>query len=122
MCASEQHYAYGYDELNRMSEARRYLLERVDEAAIVQYYADGFEALPLREKLRLMKGIVLPLFIVVAVMGSIYAGFASVTESAALGVLGTSAGCGIRGHAKCAGPPRWTSGSDSERHDAAVWP
>jgi dipeptidyl-peptidase III len=30
--------------------ARRYLLERVDEAAIVQLYADGFEALPLDQK------------------------------------------------------------------------
>ena len=29
---------------------RRYLLERVDEAAVVQVYADGFAALPLREK------------------------------------------------------------------------
>jgi dipeptidyl-peptidase-3 len=29
---------------------RRYLLERVDEAAIVQLYADGFSSLPLREK------------------------------------------------------------------------
>ncbi len=29
---------------------RQYLLERVDNAAIAQLYADGFEALPLREK------------------------------------------------------------------------
>ena len=29
---------------------RPYLLERVDEAAVVQLYADGFAALPLREK------------------------------------------------------------------------
>src|ERR1051325_4814386 len=29
---------------------RKYLLERVDDAAVVQYYADGFEKLPLREK------------------------------------------------------------------------
>ena len=29
---------------------RRYLLERVDDAAIVQLYADGFSDLPLREK------------------------------------------------------------------------
>jgi dipeptidyl-peptidase III len=33
-----------------MSE-RPYLLERVDDAAIVQLYADGFSALPLREKI-----------------------------------------------------------------------
>src|SRR6478752_8800050 len=29
---------------------RKYLVERVDDAAVVQYYADGFEKLPLREK------------------------------------------------------------------------
>ena len=29
---------------------RKYLLERVDDAAVVQLYADGFTALPLREK------------------------------------------------------------------------
>ena len=29
---------------------RKYLLEQVDEAAVVQLYADGFAALPLREK------------------------------------------------------------------------
>ena len=33
------------------ADARPYLLERVGEAAIVQLYADGFSALPLREKL-----------------------------------------------------------------------
>ena len=32
------------------SESRKYLLERVDDAAVVQLYADGFSALPLREK------------------------------------------------------------------------
>ena len=32
------------------ADTRRFLLERVDEAAVVQLYADGFEALPLREK------------------------------------------------------------------------
>ena len=31
--------------------ARRYLLEQVDDAAVVQLYADGFERLPLREKI-----------------------------------------------------------------------
>ena len=33
-----------------ISETRRYLLERVDDAAVVQLYADGFAALSLREK------------------------------------------------------------------------
>lgn len=30
---------------------RQYLLERVDDAAVVQLYADGFEALDIREKI-----------------------------------------------------------------------
>jgi dipeptidyl-peptidase-3 len=34
-----------------VSETRQYLLERVDDAAVVQVYADGFNALPLREKI-----------------------------------------------------------------------
>jgi dipeptidyl-peptidase-3 len=32
------------------TEQRKYLLERVDDAAVVQLYADGFSALPLKEK------------------------------------------------------------------------
>ena len=34
----------------RAAEARKYLLERVDEAAVVQLYADGFSSLPLGDK------------------------------------------------------------------------
>jgi dipeptidyl-peptidase-3 len=33
-----------------VADERPWLLERVDDAAVVQLYADGFEALPLREK------------------------------------------------------------------------
>ena len=33
------------------ADTRPYLLERVDEAAVVQLYADGFAALDLREKI-----------------------------------------------------------------------
>ena len=32
------------------AEPKKYLLERVDDAAIVQLYADGFSALPLKDK------------------------------------------------------------------------
>jgi dipeptidyl-peptidase-3 len=32
-------------------DTRKYLLERVDDAAVVQLYADGFRELPLREKI-----------------------------------------------------------------------
>ena len=31
--------------------SRRYLIEQIDDAAVVQVYADGFEALPLEQKL-----------------------------------------------------------------------
>src|SRR5687767_10239665 len=34
----------------RAGSDRKYLLERVDDAAIVQLYADGFAALPLDQK------------------------------------------------------------------------
>ncbi|MDA1305626.1 MAG: hypothetical protein O2917_00005, partial [Acidobacteria bacterium] len=30
---------------------RQYLLEQIDEAAVVQLYADGFSALPLNDKI-----------------------------------------------------------------------
>jgi dipeptidyl-peptidase-3 len=33
------------------SSSRPYLLEQVDDAAVVQYYADGFESLPLDQKI-----------------------------------------------------------------------
>ena len=36
---------------NSMNDTRRYLLESVDDAAVVQLYADGFSALDLRDKI-----------------------------------------------------------------------
>jgi tripartite ATP-independent transporter DctM subunit len=57
----------------------------------------GERALPLVQKLKLMKGLILPLVIMLAVMGSIYGGLASVTESAALGVLGVLFAVWVRG-------------------------
>jgi len=42
----------------------------------------------LLEKIRLSKGILPAVFLIVAVLGSIYGGFATATESAAVGVLG----------------------------------
>ena len=30
---------------------KTYLLEQVDDAAVVQYYADGFDTLPLDQKI-----------------------------------------------------------------------
>lgn len=43
---------------------------------------------PLSEKLKLLKGIILPLMVVAFVLGSIYGGIASVTEASAVGVAG----------------------------------
>ena len=34
-----------------VSSDRQYLLERVDDAAVVQVYADGFPQLPLKDKM-----------------------------------------------------------------------
>lgn len=44
--------------------------------------------MPFREKLIKLKGVVLPVAVAVLVLGSIYGGIASVTEAAAMGVVG----------------------------------
>ena len=46
-------------------------------------------AMPFAEKLKLFKGVALPLLVAASVLVSIYTGLASITESAALGVAGT---------------------------------
>ena len=57
----------------------------------------GETAMPLREKLALLKGVGLPLAVAGAVLLSIYAGFASITESAAAGVVGVILAAWVRG-------------------------
>lgn len=52
---------------------------------------------PMSEKLRLLKGLILPLLVVVCVLGSIYGGIASVTEASAVGVAGVLLSTVIRG-------------------------
>ena len=52
---------------------------------------------PTAEKLRLMKGLVLPILVVVMVLGSIYGGIASVTEASAVGVAGVLLSTVMRG-------------------------
>ncbi|MEO1159542.1 MAG: TRAP transporter large permease subunit, partial [Pseudomonadota bacterium] len=54
-------------------------------------------SLPIREKLRLLKGVALPILVAASVLASIYAGFASITESAAVGVAGTIFAAIVRG-------------------------
>jgi tripartite ATP-independent transporter DctM subunit len=53
--------------------------------------------MPLREKLLLLRGVALPLLIAFSVMGSIYLGVASVTESAAVGAVAVTLAVFIRG-------------------------
>lgn len=53
--------------------------------------------MPLSEKLALLKGVALPIAIAVVVLGSIYLGLASVTESAAIGVAGVALAIWVRG-------------------------
>jgi tripartite ATP-independent transporter DctM subunit len=54
-------------------------------------------AMPLRQKLALLKGVALPLLIAFSVMGSIYLGVASVTESAAVGAVAVTLAVFLRG-------------------------
>jgi tripartite ATP-independent transporter DctM subunit len=53
--------------------------------------------IPLAAKLRLLKGLILPMGIAFGVLGSIYTGTAAVTEAAALGVAGTIFAAWVRG-------------------------
>ena len=54
-------------------------------------------ALPRAARLRMLGGIALPVGVAFTVLGSIYLGLASVTESAALGVAGTLVAVAVRG-------------------------
>lgn len=53
--------------------------------------------MPVSEKLRLLKGLFLPLCVVGGVLGSIYGGIASVTEASAVGVAGVILSTIVRG-------------------------
>ncbi|MCD9149713.1 TRAP transporter large permease [Pseudophaeobacter flagellatus] len=52
--------------------------------------------IPMAEKLAKLKGVVLPFGVAVLVLGSIYGGIASVTEAAAMGVMGVFLSAAIR--------------------------
>ena len=53
--------------------------------------------IPSADKWRLASGLILPLGVIAFVLGSIYAGIASVSEAAAMGVVGAMASAAIRG-------------------------
>lgn len=56
--------------------------------------------IPFSEKLKLMKNLALPLLVMASVLGTIYAGIASVTEAAGMGVVGTAIAAAVRGELK----------------------
>ncbi|UEM24745.1 TRAP transporter large permease subunit (plasmid) [Skermanella mucosa] len=53
--------------------------------------------IPFGQKMKLLKGLVLPILVVIWVLGSIYGGIASVTESAGVGALGAIIAAAARG-------------------------
>ena len=53
--------------------------------------------IPLIEKLRLLKGLILPILIIFWVLGSIYGGIASVTEAAGVGAVAALLAAAVRG-------------------------
>lgn len=54
-------------------------------------------AMPMAEKLRLLKGLILPIMIIIWVLGSIYGGIASVTEAAGVGAMAALLAAAVRG-------------------------
>lgn len=52
--------------------------------------------LPFMEKLKLLKGVVLPVLVAAMVLGAIYAGVASIGEAAAMGVVGVILSAWVR--------------------------
>jgi tripartite ATP-independent transporter DctM subunit len=53
-------------------------------------------AIPLRRKLAMLRGLILPVFVAFWVLGTIYLGIASVSEAAAMGVVGTLISAAVR--------------------------
>ena len=53
-------------------------------------------SLPAAEKLRAMRGLMLPLAVIIWVLGSIYGGIASVTEATGVGVVGAALAALVR--------------------------
>ncbi len=75
-----------------------YIITRsvLNPALAPQLPADQLD-MPLKEKLRLLKGLILPILIIVWVLGSIYGGIASVTEAAGVGAVAALLAAAVRG-------------------------
>ncbi len=68
----------------------------LNPALAPQLPADQID-IPLTEKLRLLKGLILPILIIFWVLGSIYGGIASVTEAAGVGAVAALVAAAVRG-------------------------
>ncbi|WP_366555144.1 TRAP transporter large permease [Aquibaculum sediminis] len=55
------------------------------------------EVMPMKQKIALLRGLILPLLVVAFVLGSIYGGLASVTEASAIGAAGVILATIVRG-------------------------
>lgn len=55
------------------------------------------DEVPFSEKVKLLRGLILPAIVILFVLGSIYGGIASVTEASAIGVLGVTLSTVVRG-------------------------
>ncbi len=72
------------------------IIRCVMNPALAPRAPDAELAIPMAEKLRLLKGLILPVMIIIWVLGSIYGGIASVTEAAGVGVVGAIVSAAIR--------------------------
>ena len=72
-----------------------YILTRVNLNPALAPVADI--DVPFADKLRALRGVALPLLVAFSVLGSIYSGLASVSEAAALGVVGSLLAAVLRG-------------------------
>jgi len=64
--------------------------------ALAPKAADTYAGMSARERLSLLKGLVLPIAVAAWVLGSIYAGIASVSEAAGIGVVGAILSAAVR--------------------------
>ncbi len=53
--------------------------------------------MPFLQKVKLLKGVILPILVAVLVLGSIYGGIASISEAASMGVVGVVLSAWVRG-------------------------
>lgn len=90
-----------------------YILVRVRlNPSLAPIYDIPETGLPFLQRLKYMKGVILPALLIGTVLGVIYSGVATVTEAAAIGAVGSLVVAGIQGEL------RWTMARDAMRQTA----